>query len=144
MCIGGLGTYLDHLAQQTFRALEFDNAEMRLELELEPVHVELDHALPCGLLVNELLSNATKHGFPAGHSGVVRLELRDVGGNRCRVSVSDDGVGLPHDFAQRKEKSLGLQLVSDLCGQLGGVLVVGPGPGGHFSVDFEYSRKDAA
>lgn len=136
-----LGAYLGQLAQQAFRALTVDNSQVRLELDLGVVHLQLDQALPCGLLVNELLSNATKHGFPVGRSGVVRLELLALGGSRCRVSVSDNGIGLPHDFEQRKEKSLGLLLVSDLCAQLGGVLVVGPGPDSHFSVEFECSSE---
>jgi two-component sensor histidine kinase/PAS domain-containing protein len=136
-----LGTYLSQLAQQAFRALTFDNKQVRLELDLNTVHLGLDQALPCGLLVNELLSNATKHGFPPGHSGVVRVELRALAGSRCRVSVSDNGIGLPTDFEQRREKSLGLQLVSDLSAQLGGALVVGPGPHSHFSVEFECSGE---
>lgn len=139
-----LGAYLGQLAQQSFRALTFDNTQVRLELDLGVVQLELDQALPCGLLVNELLSNATKHGFQVGRSGVVRLEMQAVGENRCRVCVSDNGIGLPPDFEQRKEKSLGLLLVADLCAQLGGVLVVGPGPDSHFSVEFEYSLRVVA
>jgi two-component sensor histidine kinase/HAMP domain-containing protein len=136
-----LGAYLRQLAQQSFRAFTFDHTQVRLELDLAVVHLGMDQALPCGLLVNELLSNATKHGFPDGRSGVVRVELLALGGGRCRVCVCDDGVGLPHDFDQRREKSLGLQLVGDLSTQLGGALEVGPGPGSHFSVEFDCDRE---
>lgn len=136
-----LAAYLRQLAQQSFRAFTFNHAHVRLELDLAVVHLGMDQALPCGLLVNELLSNATKHGFPDGRAGAVRVELLALGGGRCRVCVSDNGVGLPHDFDQRREKSLGLQLVGDLCTQLGGALEVGPGPGSHFSVEFDCERE---
>ncbi|MFY8044495.1 MAG: sensor histidine kinase, partial [Rhodoferax sp.] len=80
-----LGAYLRQLAQQSFRAFTLDHSQVRLELDLAVVHLGMDQALPCGLLVNELLSNAIKHGFPGGRSGVVRVELLALGSGRCRV-----------------------------------------------------------
>lgn len=138
-----LGAYLRQLAQQSFRAFTLDHSQVRLELDLAVVHLGMDQALPCGLLVNELLSNAIKHGFPGGRSGVVRVELLALGSGRCRVCVCDTGVGLPQDFDQRRKESLGLQLVEDLSNQLGGELDVGPGPGSQFSVEFDCDREVA-
>ena len=107
-------------------------AQLRLRLELGSVQAGLDQATPCGLLLTELVSNALKHGFADGRSGEVCIELHAVPGGApdlwC-LRVSDDGVGLPVDFAARQPDSLGLQLVASLATQMGGRLVVGPGVG---------------
>ena len=106
-------------------------------LELAELHVGMDQATPCGLLVNELLSNCLKHGFVTGQAGQVTVGLQpsDRAGWWC-LSVRDTGVGLPPDFEARRALSLGLQLVSDLARQLGGQLRIDPGPGAAFSVVF--------
>lgn len=130
-----LGVYLKQVATQAFRMLAPPSDRIRLHLQLGSVQVEMDQATPCGLLVNELISNCFKHGFPEGHSGEVRVALHaQSGGAQVRLTVSDTGVGLPSDFEVRRTQSLGLQLVSDLARQLGGALEVGPGS--QFAVTF--------
>ena len=114
---------------------------VRLVLDLAAVQVVMDQATPCGLLVNELISNSLKHGFPGGRSGQVLIGLQAVpapDGNPdlLRLWVSDTGVGLPPDFEARCRQSLGMQLVTDLARQLGGTLQIGPGPGSEFAVTF--------
>jgi two-component sensor histidine kinase len=135
-----LAGYLKQLVTQAFRTHTTAPGTIQLELDLASVHVEMDQALPCGLLVNELVSNALKHAFPLGRTGILRLELQPVaGGPPWRLSVSDTGVGLPADFAARRGQSLGLQLVADLAGQLRGALEIGPAPTGsgtRFAVTF--------
>ena len=77
--------------------------------------VGMDQAMPCGLLVNELISNALRHGFPPGQRGDLRLELHAVGDGRLwSLRVSDTGAGLPADFQDRRERSLGLQQLAEL------------------------------
>ena len=116
---------------------------MQLVLDLGAVQVSLDQATPCGLLVNELISNCLKHGFPGGRTGEVRVALAPVvaapdavDAHQWVLSVRDNGVGLSADFETRRTTSLGLQLVSDLALQLGSTLQVGPGPGAAFTVVF--------
>ncbi|MFZ4624880.1 MAG: PAS domain S-box protein [Rhodoferax sp.] len=136
-----LGDYLRQLATQAFRAQSSQGSGVRLVLELMPVSVVMDQATPCGLLVNELISNSLKHGFPGGRSGEVVLGLQlmpELAGEPglLRLSVSDTGVGLPQDFDTRCRQSLGMQLVSDLARQLGGTLHIGTGSGSEFAVLF--------
>ena len=132
-----LGAYLTQLTNQSFRALVTRPGSIRLHLELASVQVEMDQALPCGLLVNELISNCLKHGFPEGRTGEVRIALQPVdGGPQVRLQVSDTGVGLPADFESKRGSSLGLQLVSNLARQIDGRLEVGAGPGAVFDVIF--------
>ena len=132
-----LGAYLGKLATQSFRTLGPASGAIQLRQELVSVRVSMDLALPCGLLVNELLSNSLQHGFPAGRSGEVRIELTLVDdGSRLRLRVSDTGVGLPADFAEKRGRSLGMQLVGDLARQLGSQLEIGEGPVAVFTVTF--------
>jgi two-component sensor histidine kinase len=101
------------------------------------VGLDLNQAVPCGLLINELVSNCLKHAFPDGRAGEVRVELQSVdGGPAVRLRVADNGVGLPADFDLQQLQSLGLQLVSDLVGQIQGRLEIGRGPGAVFDVVF--------
>ena len=88
--------------------------------EVADVKLPINAAIPCGLIVNELVSNALKHGFPMGRSGTIRISFMRDGARQAVLSVSDDGVGIPEDFDPQHLKSLGIQLVYLLAGQLGG------------------------
>ena len=146
-----LGAYLKQLASQAFRAQS--SGAVRLELELATVQVSMDQAMPCGLLVNELISNCLKHGFPEGHSGEIRIELHvmttvapatEGRAAQWLLRVSDTGVGLPADFKARRHQSLGLQLVADLVHQIGGTLDIGSAPGAVFTVVFTPNAPSSA
>jgi two-component sensor histidine kinase len=132
-----LAVYLRQLATEAARSMIGPSSKVTLSLDLSPVTVNLDQATPCGLIVNELISNALKHGFIQGRSGTVTIRLAQDEGGHVRLSVSDDGVGLPVDFEYRQAGSLGLQLISDLVQQMGAVLTIGPAPHAVFSIDFK-------
>jgi PAS domain S-box-containing protein len=139
-----LSVYLGQVATQVFRMMV--NGRVRLTLDLAPLKVGMNLATPCGLLLNELVSNCFKHGFASqvdadggvsGVDGEVKVTLQALdGGPRWCLAVSDNGAGLAADFEARRGRSLGLQLVSDLAHQLGGELAVGAGPAASFSVTF--------
>ena len=132
-----LGAYLQELAIQAFRVQANGGSVIRLKLDLERILVSMDQAAPCGLMVNELISNCFKHGFPDGKEGEISLGLRAIeNSNKVRLSVSDSGVGLPPDFTFKRENSLGLQLVMDLARQIAGSLDIVAGPTAHFIVEF--------
>jgi two-component sensor histidine kinase len=131
-----LADYLKALATHLFQAQGARTGEVRLVLDLEPVDVQASLAIPCGLLANELMTNSLKHAFPNGERGEVRLGLRRETDGRVRLRVTDTGPGLPQDFDDRRLKSLGMQLVSDLARQVGGPLEIDAGPGAAFSVVF--------
>ena len=130
-----LADYLRQLANQLFRAQNTGPGEVRLELDLRSVVVEIDQAIPCGLIVNELLTNCLKHAFGEG-GGEVRVRIGLDAAGRARLEVSDSGRGLPQDFEVLRGASLGLQLVSDLARQLGGTLEIGPESTPRFAVTF--------
>jgi PAS domain S-box-containing protein len=136
-----LGNYLKRLSTESFRSQSRMDGTVQLATDLSPCNVSLDQATPCALLVNELLSNCLKHAFPDGRQGTVHISLKPAenGNNdpaRWCLCVSDDGIGLPSDFDERKSQSLGMQLVGDLVTQIGGTLHTGPGPGATFTIVF--------
>lgn len=123
-----LAVYLRQLATQLFRGQNTDPGRVALRLDLATNVLAIDRAIPCGLIVNELLTNAIKYGFPDEGEGEVRIVLHGSPEGMIRLTVSDTGRGLPPDFEARRQASLGLQLVADLTRQLGGVLDIQPSP----------------
>ena len=108
---------------------------VQLHLNLSHMVLEIDQAVPCGLLVNELVSNALKHAFPDGRKGELWVLLDNLAdGVGWHLRVSDNGVGLPPDLDLEHITTLGLKLVSDLSRQLGASLSFGSGPGAVFEV----------
>ena len=131
-----LAGYLRELAQQFLRAHGSAAASTRLTLDLSPVDVRVDQGIPCGLILNELLTNSLKYAFPDGRGGEIKVVLRKVASHEVLLQVSDTGPGLPADYESRRPGSLGMQLVADLARQIGGRLEVGPGPGARFDITF--------
>lgn len=132
-----LGEYLDRLTQLLLSSYREDSARIALRCVLpgEPQFLDLERAVPCGLIVNELVTNAFKHAFPAGRGGAVQIELTAVGAE-LDLAVSDDGVGLPEGFDLAGVTSLGLQLVPLLADQLRGRFTVASGEGARFALRF--------
>ena len=110
--------YLRRMVDHLFRSYGVDGRRIGLRTELDPVGLELDDALPCGLLISEVISNCLKHGFPEGRGGEVRILLRRQSATSIALVVSDNGVGLPANLDWTTSPSLGLRLVRALAQQL--------------------------
>lgn len=122
-----LADYLSQIAAHVSRAQNADPEAVRLVLDLAPVYVETAQAIPCGLIVTELITNSLKHAFHFGDRGQIQVSLRPGPRGEVTLTVGDSGAGLPGDLAARPRDSLGLQLVRDLARQLMGDLEIGPG-----------------
>lgn len=132
-----LGDYINRLSQLlrgTYRSGS-DRVELRLDRPASPVYLDLERAVPCGLLVNELVTNAFKHAFPEPRHGDITVAVSSCDGQVTLV-VRDNGVGLPPDFDLATVKSLGLQLVPLLVDQLHGALQIEPDSGAHYRITF--------
>lgn len=106
-----------------------------LQLNVEDVPLDIDTAIPCGLLINELVSNSLKHAFPE-RKGEICVSLRTVNG-QIELVVSDNGIGMPEDVDFSDTKSLGLHLVSVLAeGQLRGEITLSQTKGTEFRITF--------
>jgi PAS domain S-box-containing protein len=129
--------YAASLLQYLWRSHGALAEKVRLNLEVAPVALPIEAAVPCGLTLNELAGNALKHAFPdkSGGEVTVGLELDPATGSAC-LRVSDNGVGLPPGLEWRQSRSLGLRLVQMLAGQLRGTVETRNGPGAEFRVTF--------
>jgi len=101
-----------------------------------PIFLTIGQAIPCALILNELVTNALKYAYPAGGTGEVVVELQELPDNRIRLAVSDHGTGLPEGFDFRTSKSLGLRIVWVLAKQLGGTLTIERGKQTKFALEF--------
>jgi two-component sensor histidine kinase len=110
--------YVRELATELLRNYATD-AVIRLTFDLSPMVIDLDRAVLCGLILNESVSNALKHGFPDRRSGAVRVGLRELPDGFV-LSVADDGVGLPAGLPVQANRSLGMRLIHALASQLEG------------------------
>jgi len=104
-------------------------------VEGSQVFLEVDQAIPCGLILNELVSNALKYAFPQGESGEVVVEVSESAG-LVRFAVCDSGVRLPEGFGWQSSNSMGLPIVELLVHQIAGKLSFLSTPGAAFTVEF--------
>lgn len=139
-----LSTYLPELAADLFAAYRVSPETIALKTSTKGVVLDLDSAIPCGLIVNELVSNALKHGFPEGRKGTLSIDLDRSERGLFRLVVRDDGVGLPEDFDYEKTPTLGLKLVRDLTQQLDGQIDFDGNHGTTITITFAEARKDAS
>src|SRR6185369_2875231 len=103
--------YIRTLAANLFRSYRVNSDAIVLSIEVDDVSLSVDTAIPCGLIINELVSNSLKYAFPKGGAGKIKVELNLEGNNNFTLVVSDDGVGFPKELDFRTTESLGLQLV---------------------------------
>jgi PAS domain S-box-containing protein len=111
--------FLDSLVPTLVASYATDPSKITLTIDARDVSVPISAAIPCGLIVNELISNALKHAFPDGRIGRIAVDLKSESDHVIVMSVSDDGVGLPEGFDGSRSKTLGVQLVWLLADQLG-------------------------
>ena len=126
--------YADSLVRSVFRSYASPNAHIQLNISVGDLDLPLDLAIPCGLILNELVSNALKYAFADG-DGRLDVSLHRSG-DGCQLIVADDGVGLPDHIDVNTSKTLGLQLVNTLVAQIEGQLEVDADDGTTFRVSF--------
>jgi len=107
--------YLDKLISYLLSSYGRTRDEISVDIQLQIIQMNMDIAVPCGLIANELISNSLKHGFPGGRHGEISVRLAAAGEKECEFTVSDDGVGFPPDLDFRNMTSFGLQLINGLA-----------------------------
>lgn len=123
------GSYAGRLARELVSALTVGKA-VTLKTRFDPLRMSIDLAVPCGLILNELISNAFKHAFPDGRAGEILVTLHLDPPGTIRLQVSDNGVGIPADLDVETHNSLGLRLIRALSRQVrGGFELCGTHPG---------------
>ncbi|MEP6961132.1 MAG: histidine kinase dimerization/phosphoacceptor domain -containing protein [Acidobacteriota bacterium] len=132
--------YIEKLSEQLFHSYGAAG-HVHLKMNLAKLHLDMDAAVPCGLIVNELLSNALKYGFPDGRTGEVRVELSQPAPDTAQLTVTDNGVGLPEAFDWTTSRTLGLRLVRTLAQQLNSELECSRAGGTKFSILFPIKTR---
>ena len=125
--------YVRALVPQLFRSYN-PGGRIRYRVEIDEIVFGVDLAVPCGLIINELVANALKHAFPGDRRGEICVRMR-LEQDRYRLSVEDDGIGFPAGLDVSQTGTLGLQLVRTLTEQIGGRLQEKTGQGTAFVID---------
>ena len=134
---------LDSLLPTLIQSYRISPAAIEVRLEAENVLLALNAAIPCGLIVNELISNALKHAFPAGQSGRLSVFMKQDDRDIVELRVEDDGIGIPSEIDFATTSTLGLQLVQLLTSQLKGTLNVNRADPTCFTISFPAVRSNA-
>jgi two-component sensor histidine kinase len=137
--------YVEMLANGLLRFYRFDTLAVALKLDIVDIYLDIDTAVPCGLIINELVSNSLKHAF-SGRTGdgLITITFSMINDGRDYLfSVADDGIGLSGDVDIEKSTSMGLEIVRILTQQLDGQLSLNSGGGTEFRVEFPRRIVDA-
>jgi len=138
------GEYTEALMHELFHSHTGSSDRIVSRLNLRSVILNTDQAIPCGLILNELVTNALKYAYPNDRSGEIIVDLYESDSGYVTVAVSDNGIGLPEGLDWKNSNSLGLPIVDVLARQIGGQLTVRASPGASFTIEFPKSALSAA
>jgi len=134
------GEYVGELARNLAHSYKTVSGKVTTSVEGGDVSLGVDQAIPCGLVVNELITNSLKYAFPKGRDGEIRVSLAENEGE-VELTVSDDGVGIPTSLDLASSPTLGLRLVGNLVEQLGGKIELDRTAGARFRITFRKSQE---
>ena len=115
-------------------------SKVNINIQSDQVALDMDTAMPCGLLITEIVSNSMKYAFPQNRAGEIFIRIRKEEENKIVIQISDNGVGMPTEVSIDKSESMGLQLINALTNQLDGNLEVQRDRGTQFSITFTYPK----
>jgi two-component sensor histidine kinase len=130
-----LQSYAEALLEYLFSSHKMDSNLVKLEIDVAPIPIDLSASIPCGLIINEIVSNSFKYAFPDGRRGRISIEIH-AENDRCRMRIGDDGVGIPDSINLSKGGKLGMQLIRNLARQINGEIELLPGDGTWYTLDF--------
>ncbi|MCX9085816.1 MAG: ATP-binding protein [Candidatus Methanoperedens sp.] len=128
--------YIEGIVENIFESYNL-NKNITIKIDVENIPVLIDYAVPCGLIINELVTNCLKYAFPGGRKGKIQISLISNDNDMIHLSICDDGIGIPVDLDIRNTRSLGLKLVTGLAeGQLQGEILLKREGGTEFQINF--------
>ncbi|MHC5776510.1 sensor histidine kinase [Nostoc sp.] len=128
--------YIQDLVTNLFDSYNLNSSAITLKINVEDVFLVSDAAIPCGLIINELISNSLKHAFHQRKSGEICIDFCSLEANLFTLTISDNGVGFAKDFDFQTTESLGLLLVKGLTNQLKGNIEFSSNNGVEFKIIF--------
>lgn len=128
--------YIEQLTDVIVSSLRSSHTDVSIDIEAEPVKLTINQAIPCGLMLNEIITNAYKHAFPDREEGQIDISLTKDG-DEIKMTIQDDGRGIPDDIALENPTSLGIKLIRTLSTQLEGRAdFTNEDPGMKFTIQF--------
>jgi two-component sensor histidine kinase len=127
--------YIVTLVKNLFYSFEANQQKIRANFDVEPILLNLDTSIPCGLIVNELVSNALKYAFSETKEGAIFVELKKENG-KIKMLIADNGRGIPEEINYKNTETLGLQLVNTLTEQINGTISMKQNKGTIFEIIF--------
>jgi PAS domain S-box-containing protein len=128
--------YITTLSKNLIHTYSVNSQKIKLILTLDDLFLNLDTSIPCGLIINEIISNSLKYAFPDNRDGIIFVTLK-VNKNRVKIEAGDNGIGMPENIDIKNTQTLGLQLVDTLIEQINGSLELDSKKGTKFSIDFK-------
>lgn len=134
------GEYMRTLVVDLFHSYVMDRGRIDLKFDVEAIMLDINTTIPLGLIVNELVSNSLKHGFPGDRKGEIKIQFHNLDDSVYELVIKDNGIGFPDDIDYQNTESLGLQLVNSLTEQIDGVIELSKINGTSFSVRFKEKK----
>ncbi|UCC39153.1 MAG: PAS domain S-box protein [Candidatus Aminicenantes bacterium] len=133
--------YIRNLTSHLFYSYGTTDSEIKFKINIKDILLDINTAIPCGLIINELITNSLKHAFPDSQKGQINITMRPLNEEEIQLTVSDNGIGLPEDVDFRKTESLGLHLVTILAeDQLKGTIKLDRKGGTKFQIRLRAGR----
>ena len=129
--------YIQNITRNLYHSYGRPEGGIELEFDLDSIYLNLDTSIPCGLIINEVVSNSLKYAFEGKEKGKIKIEFKKISDEKMKLNISDDGIGLPEDFDIQNAESLGLQLVTTLVTQVSGELDIDVSKGTAFNIEFK-------
>ena len=130
------GEYLRDLVANLLHSYTVGTGAVSLKMAVDEISLDIDTAIPCSLIINELVTNSLKHAFPEGREGEISIDFHSHNDNKLTLVVSDNGVGFPKGLDFRSTESFGLQLAISLVNQLGAAIELDSSAGTAFEITF--------
>ena len=128
--------YIQSLVSNLFYSYNTEKTYIKPIFEVENLSLNMDTAVPCGLIISELVSNSIKYAFPKGMNGEILVSLKFID-NKYELRISDNGIGMPANIDLNKLETLGLLLVTNLTEQIDGEITINRNHGTEFIIRFK-------
>lgn len=130
------GSYTMSLIYYLFRMFDVKSNKVSIRLNVDNVFLPMDTAIPCGLIINELVTNSLKHAFTDDTQGEISIQAVYHSDNKFTLTIKDNGIGIPEEVDFYKSRTVGYNLVNSLIKQLGGILEINREEGTEFKITF--------
>ena len=134
--------YVDSLTRFMLSTVSGNRERISIKQDVDKILLSVDKAIPCGLIINELVTNALKYAFPDGNGGEIIVSCKRGADRRIVLEISDNGVGIPGEVDLENTGTLGMQLVTSLIGQLDGTIRIDRESGTRFTLEFGCERRE--